>query len=155
MARQTTPEQIELAERVRKGLLLRRQGASYEQIATECGWNSAQAAHKAISKAIRAIPQDEAAENRAITNERIDRILFAILPRANLGHTDAIDRFIALEVLRGRRCGYDATTGTGKGKGDGAGAVSKATATVRIYLPSNGREQAETGGGEQSDGGGA
>lgn len=140
MGKQTTsPEQIELQERVARGVTQRRMGASWEQIAGDNGWNSAQAAHKACSKAIKNIPREQVEEYRAITNARIDRILFAILPKANRGDDKAIEKFIALEARRARMCGYDApqkvaeTDTKGKDK-------PQATATVSFYIPSNGRD---------------
>jgi methylphosphotriester-DNA--protein-cysteine methyltransferase len=50
---QTTPEAIANKERLRKAIEMRVQGFSLEEVASELGWNSPQAAHKAIKASLK------------------------------------------------------------------------------------------------------
>lgn len=139
----TSPEAIELQQRITKAILLRRLRTSWQDVAEQCGWESAQAAHKVVSKAIKAIPAEEAATYRATATLMYERIMFAIIPKANKGDEKAIDRVIAIESRVSRLCGYDAPQKIAETNPDGTQSAQRAS--VHFYIPNNGREQTAQG----------
>jgi AraC-like DNA-binding protein len=115
----TSPRRIEAKERVTKALRLRRSGANYEDIAVQCGYNSPQAAQKAVAKEIRDMPADEAEEMRALIGDRQDRMIFALWGKAIKGDERAIDRVIAIDEKRAKLFGLNAPTKIAETDADG------------------------------------
>lgn len=71
-----TPEaDVNAAQREKLALSLYAQGWSVDDIAAECGYTQRSAAHKAIKRAIRRIPEPEARALRARINARCDWML--------------------------------------------------------------------------------
>lgn len=104
------PQRIAGAERQVRALRLRALGYSYAQIADAAGYNSRQAAHKAIMSALaRPRPASRAVLNveRMIDLERVDALFAAIYPAACDGNTQAIAVVVGLMERRARYLGLD------------------------------------------------
>lgn len=134
----TSPEDIEFAEKLQRGVLLRRMGTSFEDIAKEAGWNSPQAAQKAIAKAIKNAPRETLEEYRALKNAQFDRMLFGVLPRANKGEAIAIRAVLKIEERRSRMMGYDAPM---KIAGTDSNGKDVPQGKVIIFIPDNARDE--------------
>lgn len=76
------PRQVDPVERVRQAVELRKSGATFQEIADELGWNSKQAAHAAVSKALRDDVSDGVPELRVLTHLRLHDLLNSIWPNA-------------------------------------------------------------------------
>lgn len=63
-----------MAEKKVKGLQMRKNGASYEVIASTLGWNSPQAAHDAISRALMEMVREPAEEVIRLELRRLDEL---------------------------------------------------------------------------------
>lgn len=110
------PATMKAAERLAKALNLRRAGASYEQIARECGWASKGTAHRAITAAMakQATETAESAEAmRAMEGERLDALQMQMWKLAMAKETDdatrmaAVDRLVRIMERRARLYGLD------------------------------------------------
>lgn len=78
----TSAKKILVTERVRKALELRLRGSSLAVIARECGYNSEQAAYKAIKAALDRSLKEPAEELRTLEAQRLDRLLAGIWEHA-------------------------------------------------------------------------
>lgn len=81
-------------------LKLRQAGASYPVIAQQCGFNSRQAAHKAVQALLQRNEAEAVDEMRALDNSRYDALLMAVWRQALAGDKDA--HAAALKVLERR-----------------------------------------------------
>jgi hypothetical protein len=147
----TDPEAIEAADRAIKATRLRTAGLSYAEIAEACGYNSEQAAHKAVSSLLKRRKREAGDELFEMIETRLDEWLFSISEKLGGGSYAAIDRGLKIEALR-LKLAEQKTTVKDKGKaGEGS-----ARAQIKIYIPSNGREQGEEkeGSEESGEGGG-
>jgi DNA-binding transcriptional MerR regulator len=139
----TDPESIAAAERAIQATRLRAAGLSYAEIAEACGYNSEQAAHKAVSSLLKRRKREAGDELLELIETRLDECLFAVYDRASGGSYAAIDRVLKIEKQRAE---LREPKGA-KGK-PGEGSEQPARAQIKIYIPSNGREQASKGAGE-------
>ena len=101
-------KRIESMEKQAKALTLRKAGVSVVAIAEMLGWNSHQAASKAISAALKRTIQEPADELRTLELARLDDMLKAIAPHVSAGNLTAIDRALKIQERRARLLGLDA-----------------------------------------------
>jgi len=93
-------------------LALRRAGMPYDRIGEAIGI-SKQAAHKAVTKALREITSksaETAAEIRELELMRLDAMLTGLWPQASRGNLGAIDRALRIAERRAKITGIDAPT---------------------------------------------
>jgi hypothetical protein len=100
-----------LLGRERKTLEMRRAGASFDEIAQATGYSDRAAAHKAFKRALARTLQQPAAELRELEQDRLDRLLLAVWPRAMRGELGAIDRALRVAERRARLMGLDHADG--------------------------------------------
>lgn len=102
----TSPRIVQAVERAGKALVLRKAGATYEQIGKELGI-SYQAAFMAVRHALQRTIQEPADEYRAIEWERLQTLLRAVWPAALKGGLGAIDRALKIGERMAQLMGYD------------------------------------------------
>ena len=78
----TSPKATANALRLTKALEMKVGGATYQAIADQCGYGSKQAAHQAVTRALRDLPVDGARELRQVQIERLDALLASVWPNA-------------------------------------------------------------------------
>lgn len=99
--------EVELAERRRKAVEMRKAGCSYDEIARALGFSNSGNAYHTVHKALKATYREPAEELRTLELERVDRLMRAIWPRAIKGDVDAIDRVLKVMARRARLLGLD------------------------------------------------
>lgn len=103
----SNPAAIARADQTAKALELRKAGLTFEKIAGQCGYKNAQLAHRAVSRAIRAIPKEAADEVRSLELERLDRLTLAVWPSAVKGDAKAVESVVKLMKRRACLLGLD------------------------------------------------
>ena len=107
MMNQTSPKFLAKAERAAKALSLRKDGATYEQIAAELGFASRGSAHNAVTAALRKAVVGPAEELRELEGLRLDAVQVALWPRVLAGDLEAIGTVVRLSERRCRLFGLD------------------------------------------------
>ena len=92
-------------ERERKALEMRILGYPLDRIAAEVGYTNRSAAHKAIDRALAAIPAEEARTLRAIELERLDLAQRKVMPGVLREDLPSIDRMLKIMDQRARLLG--------------------------------------------------
>jgi hypothetical protein len=98
---------MQMAERQRQALELRRAGASYRSIAQQLGCSLGNA-WKSVRAGIKKTLQEPADEVRRLENDRLDRLQFILWQRALEGNLHAIDRVLKIMKRRAELNGLDA-----------------------------------------------
>lgn len=100
-----------IAERRRRAVVLRIAGATWQQIANQCGYAGAAAAHKDITR----LYEQQATElttdvthMRILEGQRLDAVQLGLWNAATHGDVKAAMVFIRLSARRGRVFGFDA-----------------------------------------------
>tara|TARA_Y100000356_G_C11098024_1_gene202836 strand:+ start:156 stop:581 length:426 start_codon:yes stop_codon:yes gene_type:complete len=88
---------IEIREKDRQALELRKAGASYELIAKQLGYADSSGAYKSVKRSMDKLVAEPAEELRAVEYERLNQILLVLWERVQTGELGAIDR--ALSVM--------------------------------------------------------
>lgn len=114
---ETSPRRLTANDRQKLALQLRRGGATYDDIATQCGYRGKAGAYKAIKTALAETLQEPADELRKLENERMDRALLALWPAITRGNVRAVQQMINLMRRRAALLGLDASKDAG-GDGD-------------------------------------
>lgn len=104
----TSVKNLDANEKQKKALALRRDGATYEQIAEALGYRSPSGAHKAIMLALKANIREPAEQLRQIELQRLDKAQLAIAALVQKGDLKAIDRWIKLTATRAALLGLNA-----------------------------------------------
>lgn len=104
----TSPRRVESKQRVAKAMSLRLAGVTYQAIADACGYNSPQAAHKAVTDALQQAVREPTRELLELELARLDALLFAIWPAARRGVLGAVDRAVRIMERRAKLLGLDA-----------------------------------------------
>lgn len=108
----TSPRAIEVLERERKALELRKGGATFEQIAQALGYADRSNAHKAVRRAMRETIQEPADEVRRVEVERLDVLLKALWPKAlstgDKQQARAVEQCLSIMARRSALLGLDA-----------------------------------------------
>lgn len=102
------PDPIDVAERQRQAVELRRAGASYEQIARQLEYRGKSGAFAAVRAALKKAVVEEVDELRTLEQERLDLAQAAIWVQVRNGNLGAIDRFLRIQDRRARLLGLDA-----------------------------------------------
>ena len=108
----TQQDAVKAVDRHLQALELRKAGISYARIAEALGFNSPQAAWKAVNCALKKTVQEPADELRTLEVERLDAAAAAIYPSVKQGQYGAIDRWIKIMERRAKLLGLDAPTKT-------------------------------------------
>lgn len=106
-ARCTAPEVITAKERAADALRLRKEGATFAEIADALGYNSTQAAHGAVKRALDAIIREPAAEVLAVELERLDALWRGNYPKAQAGDHHAVSSCLRIMERRAKLLGLD------------------------------------------------
>ena len=106
-------DRIETAERERKALELRKAGATFDQIAEQCGYADKSGAFYAIKRALSDIVPPAVEELRTLDSERLDRLLLAVWKQALDGDLKAVDRALRILDQRARLLGLNAPVQVG------------------------------------------
>ena len=104
----TSSKAIEVREKDRKALELRKAGASYELIAKQLGYADSSGAYKSVKRSMQSIISEPAEELRAVEYERLNQMLLSIWERVQLGELGAIDRALSIMDRIGRLYGINA-----------------------------------------------
>lgn len=99
----TQQDAVKAVDRHLQALELRKAGISYARIAEALGFNSPQAAWKAVNSALKKTVQEPADELRTLEVERLDAAAAAIYPSVKQGQYGAIDRWIKIMERRDRK----------------------------------------------------
>lgn len=103
---------IEVTERQRQAVELRKAGAGFEEIARQLGYKDASGAYRAVKAALRKTIQQPADELRALEAARLDAMLLGIYADARKGNVAKIDRVLNIMTRRAKLFGLDAPTKT-------------------------------------------
>jgi hypothetical protein len=95
-------------DREAKVVGLRRLGASFAQIAVECGYANGGGAYKAFQRACARIVYEDVTEMRMMELERLDAAQRAIMNAVANGRIPAINTLLRIMERRARLCGLDA-----------------------------------------------
>ena len=108
--RRPTPHNVEVTDKERQALELRKAGASFDAIARQLGWADKSGAYRAVTRALAAVLNEDAEDLRALDAERLDRLLLAVWKPALDGDGKAWDRALRLLDQRARLLGLNAPT---------------------------------------------
>ena len=104
----TSPSTIDAKVRAARALELRMEGMKFDDIATELGYNSKQAAFDAVSRELKAITREPAEEVLRIDLERLDRMWGIHYLNAQAGDAIALSSCMRIMERRARLLGLDA-----------------------------------------------
>ncbi|TCO47314.1 hypothetical protein [Actinocrispum wychmicini] len=99
--------QAAAAERRGRALELRKAGASYEQIAQQCGYSHRATAHRAVTQALASVADELAADVRTLELSRLDSMLMGLWRAARDGDASAVDRVLKIMERRAKILGLD------------------------------------------------
>ncbi|MBP2325344.1 Ni,Fe-hydrogenase III large subunit [Kibdelosporangium banguiense] len=105
-----TSERQVAAERRARALELRKAGASYEQIAQQCGYSHRGTAHRAVMQALASVADELAADVRDLELTRLDSMLMGLWRAARDGDGSAVDRVLKIMERRAKILGLDSPT---------------------------------------------
>lgn len=108
----TKPETIEARMKAAKALELRMEGKSFDQIAEEAGYNSRQAAHDAVKRALDRIEREPADALVKLDLERLDVLWQIQYLNAQAGDVQAMAACMKLMERRAKLLGLDAPVKT-------------------------------------------
>ncbi|WP_434811855.1 hypothetical protein [Microbacterium sp. bgisy189] len=112
--RHSTSARHAAAQRQNEALRLRLARMSYRQIAQRVGYANPGSAHRAVEKALKSIPRENATALRTLEVETLDAAQLAIMPRVLRGDLVAVDRLLKIIDQRARLFGlYENTTDSG------------------------------------------
>lgn len=102
-----SPEQIEIDERQIAALNLRRAGATYQQIADECGFAGPSGAYDAVRSALNKARSEPADDLRELELSRLDEMQTGLWEGAISGDSDAVNAVLRLMGHRARLLGLE------------------------------------------------
>lgn len=103
----TSPRRIEAAEKRTRALALRKGGATLDQIVAAGLYGDKGSASRAVKQALDELPNEEAAEMRALENQRLDALQAALWPAAMKGKWLAVDRVLRVMEQRAKLNGLN------------------------------------------------
>jgi len=106
----TDQQAIEVAERRRKAVELRKAGASFDDIAVQCGYKDRSGAYRAVKAALKDITREPAEELLTLELARLDAMLLGLWADARKGNVMKIDRVLKIMDRRAKLLGLDAPT---------------------------------------------
>ena len=98
----------EVLAREKRVVELRREGFTWEQIATQVGYASPSGASDAYYRASARIVQDDIEEIRRLENDRLDYLFHAVWEKAIGGDHKAVDTCLKVMARRAKLLGLDA-----------------------------------------------
>lgn len=104
----TTPQRIAAKVKAAKALELRKEGQTFQAIAETAGYNSPQAAHEAVKRAIKEIIREPAEDVIRLELERIDALWGIQYLNAQTGDVQAMAACMRLMERRAKLLGLDA-----------------------------------------------
>lgn len=107
---ETFPTQIANEKRREQAVELRLSGATFQQIAQQCGYTDKSSAWEAVRRAVRRIGREQAEELFDADMARLDKLLMAVWPKAMKGDLHAVDRVLSIMQRRARMLGYEGVT---------------------------------------------
>jgi len=99
---------IEVREKDRQALELRKAGASYEVIAKQLGYADSSGAYKSVQRSMKTIIAEPTDELRQVEYERLNQILLILWERVQHGELGAIDRALSVMDRISKMYGLDA-----------------------------------------------
>jgi hypothetical protein len=108
----TKPETIEAKTKAALALEARKEGKTFAVIAEEVGYNSVQAAHDAVKRALDAIIREPATQLRTLELERLDTLWQIQYLNAQAGDVQAMAACMRIMERRARLLGLDAPVKT-------------------------------------------
>lgn len=104
------PERIKAQERARKALDMRKNGASFSNIANKLGYADESGARKAIEALLKKTTYEAVDEARKLELEKLNMLEMAIAQMVINGNLSAIDRKLRIMDRRAKLLGLDAPT---------------------------------------------
>lgn len=104
----TKPAAIECKVKAAKAMTLRMEGTTFEEIATQCGYNSKQAAYDAVRREIEAITREPAMELVKLDLERLDALWQVPYLKAQAGDVYSLASCLKIMERRAKLLGLDA-----------------------------------------------
>ena len=98
---------IEVREKDRQALELRKAGASYEVIAKQLGYADSSGAYKSIQRSMKTIIAEPTDELRTVEYERLNQMLLILWERVQQGELGAIDRALSIMDRISKMYGLD------------------------------------------------
>jgi hypothetical protein len=108
----TSGRRLTATEKQAEALRLRKQGKSFDEIATLLGYSSKSGAHKAVLSALQKTLSEPAEELRTLECARLDAALAAIWPQVESGDIDAIYAMLKVSKRRSELLGLDGAQAT-------------------------------------------
>jgi hypothetical protein len=105
--KKTRPETIAAKEKAAIALGLRKEGLTFVEIAKEAGYNSSQAAHDAVRRAIREILREPVTELITLELERLDALWQIQYLNAQSGDVQALSGCMKIMERRAKYLGLD------------------------------------------------
>lgn len=102
----TKKQDLETAERRAKVIILRKGGATLQQIADTLGYSSRGAVHNVLTQELGKL-REEATSLHALENMRLDDAVRGIYPKVLAGDTRAVEVFVKLSERRAKLNGLD------------------------------------------------
>lgn len=104
----TGTQRLQAAEKERQALELRKRGQTFDEIARAVGYADRSAAHKAVTRALKATLREPADEVRALYLERLDYVMACMAPRMAEGNPQAAAAYIKALERQAALLGLDA-----------------------------------------------
>lgn len=98
---------IEVREKDRQALELRKAGASYEVIAKQLGYADSSGAYKSVKRSMQSIIAEPTEELRSVEYERLNQMLLILWERVQQGELGAIDRALSIMDRISKMYGLD------------------------------------------------
>jgi len=123
----TSPQNIAAKKRAEKAVDLRAEGMSFPDIARELKYNSRQAAHDAVNRALKEMFREPLENMITLDLERLDRMWTIHFLNAQAGDVNALSACMRIMDRRARLLGLDAP--------------AKTTATVDVTMSKKSTEE--------------
>lgn len=98
---------VNAALRAEQAMQLRKLGATYQQIAQQCGYSGRAAAYTAVQRELGRTLQDSADSLRKIEAERLDDLYRVMVSKALKGDAGCVDRCLRIMERRASLLGLD------------------------------------------------
>lgn len=107
MKSKTNPKMVADLQRQQQAVTLRASGATYQQIADQLGFSSAQSAHRSVQQALKNQGRGDREELAAIEAVALDTLQRKMFKQALEGSTSAVDSVLKIMGRRAKLFGLD------------------------------------------------